>query len=840
MTHHTKTHSPYRRRFLVVLTTLAAFLLSFVLVPQAAYAATVATIDSVSFTNDSFQGGTYQEIDVAWSAPDDPSTPLTVEIPLPAELHGQPAVFNMTDAAGDVIGTCTVAKTTANCVVDDAYVTANPLNITGSFKFMVKVETYNSKTLTPEFDFGGVTAPPVTITPDPRVCVTDCEYKGYRTGAKYGAYDALTETIKWVVNPMTPATGIPAGSDVTVTDNLDPAVFEVIGDPIVYEARTTRIDPRTGRYTAVLAVKTTGVTVSADKLTVSFESVAGLPDDSPLAGDKGLTGSAYQVVWQVKVLDEGAAGHYTNNAEWTIEGYESGNVSGTSTRQGGSATGVGTNEGKLIVKKSVVGDVEFQTAPEFTLNWIAYADASDTVGTPGSATINPDGTYESPKYLAGTRVVLTEVIPTDTSSVHWATPKFIPTDAAGAPIEGAEPTDSLEITFSTSNNNLGKISYFGLTNEATLQQAPFEASKKIVNADDVDLSGITEYTLNYSYPEGDAWPAGSGELVLPADGTVVQSAPLPIGAVLTLSEATPSAVTGAEWGIPVISPETLTISEDDTVMIEVTNTITRDVGAFSVKKSLTGIATGLVSQEATFTVKWSYPAGVGYEADSGEAIVTADGDPVLVSGIPAGAVVSLVEETPTPVEGADWEAPIFSQSTFTINQGEVVSIELENPITLGSGGFQIRKLLDGTGADLIAPDTAFEVEYSYPGGIGFEAGSGSISVLPDGEWVQSDPLPYGAEVTLEEVTPAAVSGGVWESQKFSTSIFTVGDDTVVDITLTNTITKDIEPGQPTTKPGLATTGGAPLLAWSLSALLLLAAGAGALLLGKRVKGRTDK
>jgi LPXTG-motif cell wall-anchored protein len=102
----------------------------------------------------------------------------------------------------------------------------------------------------------------------------------------------------------------------------------------------------------------------------------------------------------------------------------------------------------------------------------------------------------------------------------------------------------------------------------------FEASKLLAGdgAALVDPSAV--FHPDYSYPAGPGFEAGSGTLELPASGDVVSSEPLPVGAVLTLSERTPETIAGATWAAPELSTTALTIGEDETVTVTVTNTLT--------------------------------------------------------------------------------------------------------------------------------------------------------------------------------------------------------------------------------------------------------------------------
>lgn len=761
-------------------------------VPTAAFAATQGTITSVNFTNETFDGGSRQEISVDWMVEDNPSLPLSVSIDLPEELRGYADAFPATGADGSKAGECTVTSTKITCEIDDDYIKQNPRGISGSFKFFVEVRIYNTEVEEHTFDIGGVTSPPVTVKPNPSVCVEACEYEG-TWGWKHGDYHANTDTITWTVGVRAQSPqGLEAGKKVTVTDFLDLEAYELVKPPTVHEAGSVRMNPKTNREEPVWnEMPADLVEIAPDNLSVNFTSRGGATGKNARPDDRKISGGFYMVWWETKVRDEGKAGTYTNKAEWVIEGVDRHTHTGTAVRQGGSGNVVGTNFGKFAVTKQLTGDAVFSESPEFTLDWVAYANAEDTVGTPGTTTIKAGQTYTSAEFFKGSRVVLTEVTPSDSDNVAWSKPLFVATDAKGTPLDGATPSESLELTFSADNNNLARVSFFTLTNEAVLKKAPIQAKKVVENPDGVDLSGVGSYTLNYSYEAGEHYPAGSGTLDLPADGSIVATEELPLGAAVTFSEVAPEAIAGANWGTPVLSPATLVVGEDTEATVTVTNTIAKETGGFSLQKSLSGSGAQLVPEGTEFRVNWAHPEGAGYAAGSGEVIVVAGGDPVRVDGLPAGAEITLTEAAPDPVTGGSWLDPVFSKSTFTVLKDQLITIDLDNPITLNSGDFKLRKVIDGSGAELVSPETTFSVGYSYPAGKGFAAGAGTITVAADGEWVSSGQLPFGAEVTLTELDPAPIPGGTWDGHSFDHETFVVGDGSSVEITLTNTVKRDV-------------------------------------------------
>lgn len=741
---------------------------------------TPISIDDVRFAADEIPDGSRQELTVDWSVPGEAANPVSVTVELPEGLRGYEDRFPMLDPDGEPAGECLVLADRITCTVDADYIDGHELEMHGTFTFAVDVRLENTETVDHVFEFGQVEVP-VTVTPNPDRCIDDCEFGGW--GAwKSGSYQNLEDTITWWVGVPAGPDGIPAGQRITVEDQLDTSVFELVGEPEVLEARSLAYDSL-GRQSPQFAWKSASeYAVTDGGTTVEFTSVAGLGDAAP-EGQQGISGSIYEIVWTVKVLDQGKAKTYENTADWAIEGERSGTTTGTATRYSGSGTVVGRNFGKFRLTKELAGDTTL--TPAFT---VRYTTSLDGVVTEQRAiTIRGGESFLSEELFKGTTVTLDELVPVEPANVEWAAPVFVLPD-------GTE-TDRVELTFGTGAGALGAVTDIRLQNRATLERADLAAAKTVVNADDMRIPADAAFTLNYRWAADGALgiPAGGGAVQLPLDGSRVEIPDLPVGAAVEFSESAPAAVPGASWQAPVVEPSRVVVGETDDVEVRVTNTLTRDLGAFEIVKRLDGDAAGLVD-DPTFTVSWSYPADVErgvYEPGSGTVEVTAGGEPAVVEGLPAGAVVTL-EEMLEPVEGGTWQEPVFSERSFTVLKGGRVTVDLDNELTLNSGEFSVVKRLEGTGAELVPATDAFTVRYEYDAGIGFTAGAGELVVHADGRAVASGPLPYGAVVRLVELDPAAVVGATWaEGYTFSPETVTIGDGTTAEVTLTNTITRDV-------------------------------------------------
>lgn len=754
-------------------------------------------IDDVSFENDTIEDWTRQRLTVEWSIPAEAVAPVSLSLPLPEELHGLSDTFPMMGPDDQVAGECVVTETEITCTVDDAFIEANPYEVSGSFFIGVETRLDNREEVEKTFVFGEIERE-VVVTPNRNWCTENCEFSDL-WGGKYGWYNKADDTIEWTVQVPAGENGIPAGQEITVTDLLDEEDYELLVDgtyPRVLESSTLQYD-RWGRESVSgWQVRDAGVAWSNGDLTATFDSREGRGSDwrndidPPAQGaQRGVDGSFYIVQWKVKALTGGEIQPngdrvFRNAAEWSIDGNSSNPTTGSATRYTSGGNVMSANYGRFAVTKELTGDTTLN--PEFTVNY--------TVAEPGqepaerSFTVRAGETFTSPEFFRGTVVELTEVKPTDPANVNWADPVFL--DASGEPVE--------TVTFTPGGNGtLGALTEIRLVNEATLQTGSFSAQKSVVNEDGVPLADDLTFALDYTYP-ADAekgFSGGSGTLELPISGDVVSSGDLPVGAEVTLTEANLPNVPGATWGEPVIDPTTLTIGEsEEPVTAQVTNTITQDTGGFSVTKSISGDGAGLVPEDATFTVSYEYPEINGFPAGNGEISFGA-GETGTVDGIPAGATITLTELEIADPEGGTWGDPDFSESTFTVVKDTVVSIDLDNPISWNDGDFSVLKQISGDGADLVAPEAAFTVDYTYtlPEALGADpaTGSGTLTVLNNGETVTSDPLPYGTEVTLSEAAPVAVPGGTWTGYEFDNPTFTIGDQTTFAVELTNAIERDL-------------------------------------------------
>ena len=135
------------------------------------------------------------------------------------------------------------------------------------------------------------------------------------------------------------------------------------------------------------------------------------------------------------------------------------------------------------------------------------------------------------------------------------------------------------------------------------------------------------------------------------------------------------------------------------VDVIVTNDYTQQLGSFSIDKALSGTGASLIDPATLFTVNYSVDGGPSVPVQ-----VSVDGAPVVVSGLPFGAVVTFTEDTPTAVAGATFNGVTFSPTTVTIGNGTTVAVIATNDYTQQLGSFSIDKALSGSGASLGSGD----------------------------------------------------------------------------------------------------------------------------------------
>jgi len=415
------------------------------------------------------------------------------------------------------------------------------------------------------------------------------------------------------------------------------------------------------------------------------------------------------------------------------------------------------------------------TGQQFTIGFAALDFRGNEYGvSPNSVTISADQTSSAITVPLGTKVKLTETADASVNTVSYG---------------GATPDSNGYFTVSDATTPLA----------LTVTNLLFEPGRfsvtKVVTGDFslADLAGTT-FTINYTYPGGQ----GSFELNSGNDFGAT-SDDIPYNAEVTISESISGAPANVEWGTPIWSTgdngdgtATVTIGNDTTTDLTLTNPSTELTGTFAVTKSVTGDGESRLPSDFEFTVEYSLNGGTTWTSMSVKNDETVNGP----ASIPTGTVVQIREVVPTTPVDINWGTPAFSgtgvtpgsPATFTIGDDTTVNVLLENPTTPANGQFSVLKDVTGPGEPLLDPETTFTVNYTY------EGGSGSFE-LTNGESASSPLLPVGTVVTITEVSPTGglPSGATWGTPTLTIdgtpaangATLVIGEDTTVAVTVLN-------------------------------------------------------
>jgi hypothetical protein len=221
----------------------------------------------------------------------------------------------------------------------------------------------------------------------------------------------------------------------------------------------------------------------------------------------------------------------------------------------------------------------------------------------------------------------------------------------------------------------------------------FSVTKAVTGAGATAAAG-SSYSVDYSYTVSGSTPV-TGVLKVQSGQTQSVSS-IPKGAVVTLTEETPTEVAGVEYGTPAFtgtgvtqsgSNATFSIGSGTTVAVNLENPTELVPGGFDITKHVTGAGAQFVTG-TKYLVDYSYTQNG--DAVSG-TIDLLDGDDWFSDDIAPGTIVTLTEGEPTATTGITYGKPIFTgdgvsqdgrSATFTIGIDEETVVELENPTTV--------------------------------------------------------------------------------------------------------------------------------------------------------------
>lgn len=503
---------------------------------------TEATITSMKFTQESATTWSRAELVGTWSLPDNPAPTAGLEVELPEGLRGVKTSFPMmSDAKGTTpsvqMGTCYVEDTRLFCDIDDDYIAENPLNLRGTFKFWVQVTTETTTDTQVTYTFDDVEATLTVVPPKTGgTCPENCEFTG-RGNGKWGGWDYETNAIVWTVAVEAGPNGAEGGETIIVKDtpgagqDLIPA-----RSAVVFE--TNEVRPNSAGYW-----RPTNWQVKPE----SEYTINAARDQVTIVAEKGYF---YEIKFVTQPTDL-TLETYENEATVMVGTEEEKTVTAQQRNVGGSATGIGENVGRFAVTKTVDGpDVNVDDV-DFSVTYTVTPPEGEGEPVTDTFTFKAGQTWTSEDFPRNSTVKLSEATPSALPNASWGTPVFS------------------ESEFTLKGGTLSEIT---LTNPLALKTGQFEVSKLLAGDAASKVPADTTFTIDYSFPAGDGFEAGSGSLEVKA-GEKATSPELPAGAVVSISEKTPVAITGTVWGDIVIDNVNFTVAAGDTTDVVVTNTI---------------------------------------------------------------------------------------------------------------------------------------------------------------------------------------------------------------------------------------------------------------------------
>lgn len=408
---------------------------------------------------------------------------------------------------------------------------------------------------------------------------------------------------------------------------------------------------------------------------------------------------------------------------------------------------------ELKVKYTLPGNATTASYP----NWTAPGSVSaDKRGgeTSYAITAGQKNTYNG-TFPAGTVIELSED-PASASAkvdaIRWGTPAFQ---------IGDQETNTLTIADRTSTP-------VELTNQAELGLGTFTVAKAVSGAD----AAGKDFAFDYKCTDGQ-----SGRISVKGDGTsATADKKFALGTECTVTEDAASAQLDG-YNLTAPAAQKVTIADATTpVAVSFTNNYARQLGQFSIAKTVTG------GDFAGGTFAFTYECTDGH---TGTLQVKGDGTPATSSKLPAGIECRIAEDTAAAERDGYALNATLSQDRVTIADGTVVAITASNAYERETGTFQlIKRVNSDDGSDHSAH--VFDITYQCTDG-----SSGTLQVPGNGTPVNGPVLPTGTECTVNETEASKARDGYSVATTIDAPTFRIAKDAPVTVTVTNNYTRHV-------------------------------------------------
>lgn len=433
----------------------------------------------------------------------------------------------------------------------------------------------------------------------------------------------------------------------------------------------------------------------------------------------------------------------------------------------GSGTGTGVAKGSVAVSKTVTGNGAslVPASTNFTVHvkeifggatQLEYDLQVPADGSPVSGFNNRGN---------GWTFELSEPSFPSVPGVVFGTPQF--TASQGVTVNGDGTVATATITPQT---NIA----VALTNTAQLGQMTVTKELRGAAAGLVDSDKDYSFTAAINVSGLAGVPAQPDRTFTLKAGGSTTLANLPIGAVVTITEAKPADDDQLTWATPVVTPNPVTITAahvSTPATVTVSNSVSRTVGTFSVSKLVTGAEAGNPAIPASVTVTATWQQEGESTPTSKVLTLPTDGSPVAFGEqLLIGTQVTLVETPLVDGSSIAWGVPAWSgtgvaqgennTAIVTIGRDAAASVTLTNHAATSTAGLSLIKVLSGEAVGDVPADAEFPVTVAWTD-TSDEAQSRELMINANTPTPLGVELPAGTVVTIAEGTRPAIDTVVW-------------------------------------------------------------------------------
>lgn len=432
---------------------------------------------------------------------------------------------------------------------------------------------------------------------------------------------------------------------------------------------------------------------------------------------------------------------------------------------------------------TVTFDYELPATANQYLNWTPPANSLSADQRTGTATMKVTrGVASSAKFPTGTKISnLREDISKANHALPdgyvWKDPKFTIGSAVATSLTiGDRTTTKVDLL-----NTVG----VGVADNG------FQVVKKASGAEG---AAAKKFSFSYTCALPDNTEKSGQIADVPGDETPVASPEeFPVGTKCKVTEdAAGVGIDGYTLDLAGHEPQSVTIGRVSapTVTATFTNTYTRDMGRFSVKKTVAGDAGA--DAPSSYTFDYTCKAN-GKNPIEGTIDVGKD-ETKQSEEIPVGYSCSVKERVDQGQAGTayveGYTLDVTTGAAVAIAKGAVPNIDVTNTYTRNKGTFSVKKVVEG--ATFTGADNTFTVQYNCTHNsnsvtLTDEQKAGSLTLTGNGTAVTSPSLPFGTSCTIKETDGSAQRAGYAVATAYTAGQVTVGTATPSpEVTVTNT------------------------------------------------------